>query len=229
MDDKGWTKYYRAAHEAGTDLAYPSETLVRLFRGNYIKGMPKIYQGMSVLDVGCGSGNNMLFLASLGMRVSGVETSDEMCAAARGKLAAFGFEADVQVGDNRNLPFSSNSFHFLVSWNVLHYEDEEVRVEDAIAEYARVLKPGARLLLSTTGPANKILQNCKTLGNHRYQLCRTDDFRKGTVQFLFDAENYVRFYFERHLSEVEVGRVQDQLFAETLDWFIVTGVKPAIS
>src|SRR5262249_737731 len=120
MDDKGWTKYYRAAHEAGTDLAYPSETLVRLFRGNYIKGMPKIYQGMSVLDVGCGSGNNMLFLASLGMRVSGVETSDEMCAAARGKLAAFGFEADVQVGDNRNLPFSSNSFHFLVSWNVLH-------------------------------------------------------------------------------------------------------------
>lgn len=225
--DKAWADFYHAVRRAGTELTYPSETLVRLFRGSYIVGMPKDYAGMSVLDVGCGNGNNTLFLASLGFRVSGVEINEDICAAVRNKFGALGLVADVRVGENRSLPFPDNSFDFLVSWNVLHYEGEEARVEDAIAEYARVLKPAGRLILSSTGPEHKILQDCKTLGGHRYQIGRADDFRKGTVHFLFDSRDYVRFYFEKCFVEVAIGRIHDQIFTETLDWFIVTGVKAA--
>ena len=224
--DKGWVDFYDAVRRAGTELAYPAETLVRLFRGSYIAGMPKDFTGMSVLDVGCGNGNNTLFLASLGLQVSAVEITEDICAAVRSKFSALGLASDVRVGQNRSLPFPGNSFDFVVSWNVLHYEGEEVRVEQAIAEYARVLKPGGRLILSSTGPDHKILLNCKTLGGHRYEIGRPDDFRKGTVHFLFDSENYLRFYFEKCFVDVATGRIRDEIFTETLDWFIVTGMKP---
>ncbi|PPT08721.1 hypothetical protein CKA32_004071 [Geitlerinema sp. FC II] len=70
----GWAEAYKLYRQKGDELAYPSETLVRLFKGNYITGNKLDYQGKSVIDVGFGSGNNTLFLASLGMQVSGIET-----------------------------------------------------------------------------------------------------------------------------------------------------------
>ncbi len=52
----------------------------------------------------------------------------------------------------------TKSFNFLISWNVLHYEPTVEGIAARIAEYARALKPGDRLNLSTTGPDHKILE-----------------------------------------------------------------------
>jgi hypothetical protein len=63
-----------------------------------------------------------------------------------------------------------------------------------------------------------------TLGGHRCRIGRQDDFRKGTVYFYFDAENYLQHYFSMAFDEVITGRTHDRLFTDTLDWFIVTGL-----
>ncbi len=73
-----WTAYYRQTSATGTDLMWPSETLVRLFKGNYVPGLEKDYAGKKVLDVGCGQENNLLFLASLGLELYGTEVSQEV-------------------------------------------------------------------------------------------------------------------------------------------------------
>ena len=54
---------------------------------------------------------------------------------------------------------------------------------------------------------------------------RDDDFRKGQVYFYFDAPNYLHYYFDPHFADVRVGRIHDHLFTDTLDWFVLTGVK----
>jgi SAM-dependent methyltransferase len=220
-----WRHYYTAGDS--TSLGWPSETLVRLFRGRYIADMPRELKGMSVLEVGVGNGNNSVFMASAGLKVSGTEVHQDICDTARANLARFGVDADVRVGFNSSLPFADDSFDFLVSWNVLHYENSEDGIVAGIREYARVLKPGGRLLLSTTGPGHMVIADAQPLGHHRYQLGAAAGFRQGSIQFFFDHPNYIRHYFGASFAEVMVGHIHDELFTGTLDWFLVTGRKPA--
>lgn len=220
-----WTEEYKRLAASGRELTIPTETLVRLFKGTYVPGMPKQLNGLKAIDVGFGNGNNTMWLASMGLDVSAVELSQGMCDAFKTRLDAVGYKAALKVGTNLKIPFDTGTFDFLVSWNVLHYEKTEENIKAGIAEYARVLKPGGILLLSTTGPDHKILTGAKTVGSHLYEIGRTDDFRKGERFFYFDAPNYIHHYFDPAFSDVKVGRIHDELFTETLDWWLVTGRK----
>ncbi|HSH01833.1 MAG TPA: class I SAM-dependent methyltransferase [Anaerolineae bacterium] len=220
-----WAHAYQLYKNRGEDLAYPSETLVRLLKGDYVTGQREDVAGKSVLDIGFGNGNNTMLLASLGMKVTGVEIHEDICSQVAQTFENLGLEADFRVGDNQNIPFDDNSFDYLVSWNVIHYVGTEEAIKDSIKEYARVLKPGGRLLLSTTGPTHKILLNGKTRGHHQYEIQRPGDFRQGQIHFFFDSPNYIEFYFGPHFKELQIGRIEDQLFLEKLDWWLVTGVK----
>ena len=220
-----WANFYKKASAQGIELVWPSETLVRLFKGDYIPYIDKNYEGKKIIDVGFGMGNNLLFFGTLGMELYGVEVNQEIINIVENKLKKMGYNPILKVGSNRNIPFKDNEFDFLVSWNVLHYEDSESKILEALREYRRVLKPKGRIFVSTTGPRHKILKEAETLGNHLYKIKRKDDFRRGKIFFYFDACNYIHFYFSKYFSEVMVGRIYDFLFTETLDWFIVTGIK----
>jgi arsenite methyltransferase len=104
------------------------------------------------LEVGCGPG----FLASEMAREVGpdgrivaIDTSDDMLATARARLAREGLEArvDLALGDATRLAFPPGSFDFVVGVQVYCYVDE---IEAALAEAARVLKPGGRCLIVDT-------------------------------------------------------------------------------
>ena len=220
-----WANAYKKGAAAGVELMWPSETLIRLFKGSYIPGLSKKYKNKKVIDVGFGNANNLIFLGSLGLRLSGTEVTKGICAIANDRLETLGYTADLRVGTNHKIPFADNTFDFLISWNVLHYENTEANIRKALAEYRRVLKKGGRFFISTTGPEHKILLNSKTLGAHRYKIARNDDFRKGQTFFYFDAPHYIRFYFEDYFRKVLVGRTHDFLMTETLDWWIITGIK----
>jgi ubiquinone/menaquinone biosynthesis C-methylase UbiE len=220
-----WAEAYKKAAADGSELMWPSETLVRMFKGSYIPGLDRNYAGRKVLDIGFGNGNNLIFLATLGLELHGTEVHPDVCEQTRARLARIGYAADLKVGTNRNLPYADNTFDALVSWNVLHYENTEQGIRDALVEYRRVLKPGGRIFVSTTGPEHMILDGAATLGGHRYRIGRDDDFRKGEVFFYFDAPNYIQHYFSAQFANVLVGRTHDHLFTATLDWFVVTGTK----
>ena len=223
---KKWAAAYDRFRQEGQALAYPSETLVRLFKGDYVPGLAKDFSGKSVLEVGVGNGNNAVFMASLGLEVCGTEVQQEICDSTSSLFDQLGCQGNFQVGVNRNLPFEDSQFDFLVSWNVLHYEDNEAHVEAGIREYARVMKPGGRLFLSTTGPEHKILEDSESLGPHRYRIGRDDDFCKGQVFFYFDDADSINLFFGKVFKDVMVGRVHDRLFTATFDCLIVTAVKP---
>jgi 2-polyprenyl-3-methyl-5-hydroxy-6-metoxy-1,4-benzoquinol methylase len=226
MNALGWAEEYRQATENSRQLSYPTETLVRLFKGDYVPGMPKAFEGLRLCDVSCGIGNNAFFFCDLGLTVFATEIHEEICAQVRRSAEASGRAIEVRIGTNRNLPFEDDFFDFLVSWNVLHYENTEADIRQGIAEYARVLRPGGRLFISTTGPEHKILTGAITVAPHIYEIRRDDDFRKGERFFYFDAPNYIHHYFDPVFTDVQVGRIQDNLFTETLDWWLVTARKP---
>lgn len=98
----------------------------------------------AVLDVGTGPGVLLVEVARRrpDLRLTGVDLSADMVAAANRNLGPFGDRATATVGNVTDLPFPDGSFDLVVSSLSLHHWDHP---EAAGPELARVLKPGGRL------------------------------------------------------------------------------------
>lgn len=223
---KGWASCYQIYKSKGCDLSYPSETLIRLLKGTYLTGEHLTLKGQSILDVGFGNGNNFPLYFEREMNVSGVEIHQQILQQAQDTFQSFG-KLDLKIGSNQNLPYKDNTFDYLVSWNVIHYEGNEAGIINSLKEYSRVLKPTGRLILSSTGPEHFILNDAKVLEQHRYELAVKSDFRCGQVHFCFDSKDYIEYYFQSFFEDLQIGRLHNSLFdrRSTLDWWIVSGIK----
>ena len=75
--------------------------------------------GLTVLDVGTGTGRGALVLASRGATVTGVDASAEMLAVARRRAAAAGLAVEFVQGDAHGLAYGDRSFDVVVCLRVL--------------------------------------------------------------------------------------------------------------
>ncbi len=96
-----------------------------------------------VLEIAVGTGRNFPFYPE-GVYLTGIELSPKMLDLARCRAAELRREVDLHVGDAQNLPFPDASFDTVVATLALCTIPDERR---AVAEAARVLRPGGRLLL----------------------------------------------------------------------------------
>ena len=93
------------------------------------------------LDAACGTGRYSTYLAGRGHSVIGVDQSEAMLDLAREKLPA----ADFRRGDLTALPLPDNSVGaVLCALALVHVPD----ISAALREFARVLRPGGRLVIS---------------------------------------------------------------------------------
>jgi ubiquinone/menaquinone biosynthesis C-methylase UbiE len=95
-----------------------------------------------VLDLGCGAGTYVRFLASLGHRVVGLDYS--MPSLRRAYDADPDHQADYLPGDAYRLPFLDGYFDAVITIGVLQVLS---RPEQVFAEICRILRPGGLLVL----------------------------------------------------------------------------------
>jgi ubiquinone/menaquinone biosynthesis C-methylase UbiE len=105
-----------------------------------------------VLDVGTGPGVLLVELAGRrpDLRLTGVDLSTDMVAAAQRNVGEFEDRVSVRVGDVADLPFPDDSFDAVVTSLSMHHWD---RPADAVPELARVLRTGGRLFVYDFGHA----------------------------------------------------------------------------
>jgi ubiquinone/menaquinone biosynthesis C-methylase UbiE len=97
----------------------------------------------ATLEVAIGTGRNLAHYPP-DVRITGIDLSPSMLNIARGRADELGVEVELLEGDAENLPFPDASFDTVVCTLSLCTIPNHAR---AIAEMARVLKPGGRLLL----------------------------------------------------------------------------------
>ena len=99
----------------------------------------------ALLDIGTGTGRMLELFARTADGAIGVDRSSEMLRLARVKLDSAGIAgASLRQGDMYSLPLGDRSVDSILLHQVLHYAQAP---GTAIAEAARVLRPGGRLLV----------------------------------------------------------------------------------
>jgi ubiquinone/menaquinone biosynthesis C-methylase UbiE len=106
-------------------------------------------RGLTVLDLGCGTGRHSLWLAAAGADVTAVDFSEGMLGEARRKPGADGIRFVVH-DLHRPLPFADATFDLVVSGLVLEHLRE---LDGFFVEARRVLKAGGRAVVSAMHPA----------------------------------------------------------------------------
>jgi ubiquinone/menaquinone biosynthesis C-methylase UbiE len=101
----------------------------------------------AILDVGCGTGVNLLEAArwfAPTRLLCGIDISPGMVAVAKSKAAALGVPAQFTVGDAEQLPYPDATFDLVIANSVLHWFKDRGA---AVREMARVLRPGGQVLI----------------------------------------------------------------------------------
>lgn len=111
------------------------------------------------LDVACGTGDMAVELLKRGCSVTGIDLSEEMLAIARKKTASANYQLSTfnfQLANAEALPFDDASFDAVTSaFGVRNF----VHLDKGLAEMARVLKSGGRMvILEMSTPDNSLVR-----------------------------------------------------------------------
>jgi SAM-dependent methyltransferase len=143
MTGQPWDASYHDG-PAPWDIGRPQPAIVRVAAKGGFAG--------TVLDAGCGTGENALHVASLGWPVLGVDVAETALAMARAKAAERGIEAEFAAADALHLDRLGRRFATVLDCGLFHSFDGDER-------------PGyAASLASVTEPAGIL-----------YVLCFSDD------------------------------------------------------
>jgi ubiquinone/menaquinone biosynthesis C-methylase UbiE len=121
------------------DVGRPQPAFVELVRAEELsKGR--------VLDVGCGTGENALYLASDGFSAIGVDLSSRAIAAARAKAAERGLKVEFRAGNALSLDFKDGVFDNVIDSGLFHTFPDNDRPAYA-RQIARVLATRGRYFM----------------------------------------------------------------------------------
>lgn len=105
---------------------------------------PQDIEGKGVLEIGCGMGTHAAMLARTGANLTAIDLTERAVRTTKRRFELFGLTGNIQRADAENLPFEDGSFDYVWSWGVIHHS---ANFERCLAEIARVLRPGGRLML----------------------------------------------------------------------------------
>ncbi len=135
MSGVPWDASYTRSEPAPWDVGGPQPAVVRLAASG-LAG--------PVLDAGCGTGENTLHLAVMGLPVLGVDVAATAVSRARVKAQEAGLDAEFLVADALALAELGRTFATVVDCGLFHSFDADER-RQYVAEVASVLRPGGEL------------------------------------------------------------------------------------
>lgn len=184
MDQRrGWTK------------DYPNENLIRYFK----KYLGSIRQ-QHVLDIGFGTGTDLMSLARAGAECYGIEVSEEVKQRALERFHDEGLNAELYGASHYLYKLDQNNFDFIYSLEALHYLASRQEIERALEQCHRLLRSGGHIVVSMPTP--------------RHFFCKLSESIEGNVRVFderFEERNGVEFYV---IPNEDAGKELFSLFGD---------------
>lgn len=187
---------YRPGHQINR---YPYEGVIAAVLGRFASLEMDQRGRTKVLDLGCGAGNHVWFLAREGFDAYGIDGSPSAVRLAEHRLSQDEFAADLKVGDFQALPWPDNFFDAAIDRAALSHNRLE-EIHTAVREVHRVLTPGALFYSHIFSAADKTRSTGEEIGVSCYR------FSSGR----YSAETQIFFASQSILEEIfaELFRIE---------------------
>jgi len=133
--------------------------------------------GGSVLELGCGTGNKLIPIASDGHPCTGLELSQDMLAEARRKATERGVAVEWVQGDMRDFDLGRTFDLVLIAANSLLHLHEPADLVSCFRSVRAHLAPGARLVFDVFNPDVRLLAGADGVRRSRESLSFVDPDR----------------------------------------------------
>ena len=183
--------------------AYPHERVVQFCFRHYPR---EIRSRTRVLDLGCGSGVHVVFLAREGFTVEGVDISPVGIENTRRKLREAGLDARLRTTSIATVDLADESCQLVICTGVFEVAGFNT-ARASVAETARVLSPGGRGLFLFASDVDFRNADPTLLGFHGYS--------EEEAYALFDG-GFSNVCFDRTITTYENGGVEQNEWLITL-------------
>ncbi|OBB65520.1 transferase [Mycobacterium sp. 852002-30065_SCH5024008] len=127
------------------DTKAPKDNVIAWHAGGWVHG--------DVLDIGCGLGDNAIYLAQNGFRVTGLDISPTALVTAQRRAHDAGVDVTFAVADSTKLEGYTDAFDTVIDSGMFHCLDDDGKRNYAAAVH-RATRPRATLLISCFSDAN---------------------------------------------------------------------------
>lgn len=186
---------------------YPFDNVVSFVFRNYPKDKPK--SEINILEVGCGGGNNMLFLAREGFNAFGIDGSSQALDIAKKRFREAGLSATFINGDFTDLPFEDGFFDIVIDRCSIVCVNK-INGQKAINQVHRVLLPKGKFFFNpysdqhTSCTTAKQLPNGITTNINRGTLVGNGDlsfYSKSELEDLFSSKWLIKDMKLKHFID----------------------------
>ena len=173
-----WEEVYRK--KVKTYKWTPSDSVVNFFP------VLKNISAHKVLDLGCGTGRNALFLSKDGFMVVGVDISKTALQVAYQKIKNGGLHNIILMqGDIADLPFPPQHFDAIISINVIHHAKIN-DIQKIVNEIYRVLRDDGKGLVTVVSDMDYKFGKGGRLEEKTYELGEGVHGEKGIIHHFFN-------------------------------------------
>jgi SAM-dependent methyltransferase len=175
-------------------------------------------RGKTVLDLGCGHGENIVLLLALGARVLGIDISPDLIAIAERRLHDSGLEAAVCVGSAYDTGLPDESIDLIFCMALIHHLD----IKLARDEMWRILRPGGLVILKEPIRFSKTYARLRSLLPAKEDISEfehplTHEELDTMIQpFTVEGTRYFRLPFVPLISEIL--RFESEAALKASDW-----------
>lgn len=167
-------------------------------------------QGGAILDLGCGAGRHLKFLAENGFEAYGCDYSSSGIKASQELLASANLKANFEIASVDNLPYDDEFFDGLICFGVLYYNDKQ-NIQKAASEIFRVLKKGSKALILVRNLEDYRYEKAKKLSKYEVIIQENDEKRSAFKEndmpmYFFDKDEVKRVF--AHFKNLEINRIR---------------------
>jgi len=143
---RAWDRIFKKEKKAFPTILKDVQAVVKFFEKRNVK---------RVLDLGCGTGRHLIYLAKQGFDVYGIDISKHGIEIANKWSKEENLKAHLKIGDiYRKLPYENNFFDAIVSTKTVHHGKIE-NIRKLIKEMERILKPHGLIFITVTKRKSK--------------------------------------------------------------------------
>lgn len=136
---KQWDKIFKNRGKVFLKIDPEIKKAVKIFRKHKVK---------KVLDLGCGSGRHLVYLAKNGFKMYGIDIAKAGVNITRKWLKKNQLTAELKRGNiYKTLPYKNNFFDAVISTNAIHHA-KIVDIRHTIKEIERILKPSGLIFIN---------------------------------------------------------------------------------